>query len=97
MVVAFDGPAEQVPDGPFTFRVEREQNGNEPGQAMRVYASSPGSEEKLVAVGDRDTGAVYVGHLSGKPEPNRPEQNRAPQPLEPQAGPEQNPRLDVSL
>ncbi len=97
MVVAFDGPAETVPDGPFTFRVEREQTGNEPGQALRVYASSPGAEEKLVAVGDRDTGAVYVGHLSGQPEPEPTEQNRAPQPLEPQAGPEQNPRLDVSL
>lgn len=96
LLLQYDGTAEQIGDGQFDFRVEFQQQGSEPGSAMHVYATRPGQDEKLVAVGDRNSGAVYIGHLQDAPGRARPTgQNRAPAVIEDAADP--IPRLDVSL
>ncbi|MFP4356021.1 MAG: hypothetical protein ACLFUJ_12930 [Phycisphaerae bacterium] len=97
LLVPLDAPAEEVPDGRFEFRVEFQQQGSESGQALRVYARRPGSDEQLVAVGDRNSGAVYIGHLHDLPgfQARPAAQNRAPAAIEDAAEPIS--RLDVSL
>jgi hypothetical protein len=72
LVVAFDGPAEQLTQRQFRFRVDlaRPPAGGALSGAppvvddLRVWAANDSGEEALVAVGQRDAGAIYIGHLT---------------------------------